>query len=100
MSNPNILNLDCTERNRPTQARLKIKIPKKYHHEPIVSNLASLHDLKVNILAAMLGANAQGDGWFDLELFGSSQAIDNALIYLCDLDIEMWKESDLEKDGW
>ncbi|NJK46842.1 ABC transporter [Candidatus Gracilibacteria bacterium] len=100
MSNPNILNLDETERNRPTQARIKIKIPKKYHHEPIVSNLASRHDLNVNILAAMLGANARGDGWFDLQLSGSSQAIDSALIYLCELDIEIWKESDLERDGW
>ncbi|MCU0534311.1 MAG: NIL domain-containing protein [Hydrococcus sp. Prado102] len=100
MSNSNILNLDTTERNRPTQARIKIKIPQKYHHEPIVSNLASRHDLNVNILAAMLGANARGDGWFDLLLSGSSQAIDNALIYLCDLDVEIWKESDLERDGW
>jgi ABC-type methionine transport system ATPase subunit len=100
MSKPNILNLDRSEKNRPTQTRIKIKIPKQYHHEPIVSNLASRHDLKVNILAAMLGANAQGDGWFDLLLSGHSQAIDSALIYLCDLDVEIWKESDLEKDGW
>jgi ABC-type methionine transport system ATPase subunit len=100
MSNSNILNLDRADRNRPTQARIKIKISKKYHHEPIVSNLASRHDLKVNILAAMLGANAQGDGWFDLVLSGHSQAIDNALIYLSDLDVEIWKESDSERDGW
>jgi hypothetical protein len=54
----------------------------------------------VNILAAMLGANAQGDGWFDLLLRGNSQEIDSALIYLSDLDIEILHKAGTQTDGW
>jgi len=100
MNKLNALNLDRSDRNRPTQTRLKIKIPKHYHHEPVISYLTSHHHLKVNILAAMLGANAQGDGWFDLELIGTSQEIDSALIYLSELDVEVWNASSTENDGW
>lgn len=100
MSNPHTLQLDKSEHNRPTEARIRVKIPKKYHYEPIISRLASQHDLEVNILSAMLGANAEGDGWFDLLLRGSSQEIDSALIYLSDLDIDVLHNSGEEPDGW
>lgn len=100
MNKLNVLNLDRCDRNRPVQTRIKIKIPKQYHHEPIISYLTSHHSLKIDILAAMLGANAQGDGWFDLQLIGTSQAIDSALIYLSDLDVEVWNKSGTENDGW
>lgn len=86
--------------NRPTQTRIKICIPKNYHAEPVISHLVSHHGLTVNILAALLGANAQHDGWFDLELRGTSQQIGDALAYLYDLDLEIWRESGLQEDGW
>ncbi|OKH25137.1 ABC transporter [Hydrococcus rivularis NIES-593] len=94
------LALDCTKRNRPTQTRIRIRIPKNYHHEPIISHLISQHQLEVNILAALLGVNARDDGWFDLQLQGKSEQIDSALIYLSELNVEVWRESELERDGW
>ncbi|HBB30955.1 MAG TPA: ABC transporter [Cyanobacteria bacterium UBA9273] len=85
---------------RPTQTRLRIRIPHRYHQEPVISNLISIQGLKVNISAALLGGNAKGDGWFDLRLEGTPKQIDSALIYLSDLDIEVWTESGSDLDGW
>jgi len=87
-----------TQDNRLTQRRLRVRIPKQYHQEPVISHLVSHYHLTVNITAAILGANANGDGWFDLELRGSSTDIEDALIYLDQMDLEMWHETDT--DGW
>jgi ABC-type methionine transport system ATPase subunit len=87
-----------TNDQRQAQKRLRIRIPKQYHQDPILSRLVSQHSLSVNILAAMLGANANGDGWFDIELRGNQSQIDNALTDLGDLDLEIWPET--ETDGW
>ncbi|MGF1591031.1 MAG: NIL domain-containing protein [Pleurocapsa sp.] len=87
-------------RNRQTQIELKLRVPQSYHQEPIISQLISEYQLKVVVLAAILGKNGQGDGWFDLKLVGASQQINNALIYLSELDVEIWHEQDLELDGW
>ena len=73
--------------------RIRIRIPPKYHQEPIISRLVSQYGLTVNIAAALLGQNARGDGWFDLQLQGTSAQIRSALIYLNDLDLEVWDES-------
>jgi ABC-type methionine transport system ATPase subunit len=100
MTDPHSLNLDTSDRNRATKTRIRIHIPKKYHQEPIVFNLASQHHLEVNILSAVLGKNAVGDGWFDLELCGKSRNIDSALLYLAELDVQVWHDSDHETDGW
>ncbi|WP_448600000.1 NIL domain-containing protein [Thermoleptolyngbya sp.] len=85
--------------DRPTQARIRVRIPKQYHQEPVISRLVSKHGLTVNILAALLGANARDDGWFDLELRGPAQNIQSALIDLNDLDLEIWQGGD-RPDGW
>ncbi|ACK71847.1 conserved hypothetical protein [Gloeothece citriformis PCC 7424] len=94
------LHLDQTEHNRSTHTRLKIQIPQKYKGDPIISHLTSRHGLEINILAALLAANSQNDGWFDLEIRGSSEQIDNALLDLAELDIEVWYQSGQEVDGW
>ena len=94
------LQLDQSERNRPIQVRFRLRVPRKYHQEPIIFQLGSRHNLKVNILAALLGEKGQDSGWFDVLVSGSSQDIDSALIYLSDLDVEVLHESDLEIDGW
>ncbi len=86
--------------NRPTEIELKLRVPQNYHQEPIISQLISEYQLKVIFLAAILGKNGQGDGWFDIKLLGTFQQINNALIYLSELDIEIWHEQDLELDGW
>lgn len=86
--------------DRPTQSRIRVRIPKELNNEPIISRLVSHHGLTVNITAALLGANAREDGWFDLELRGTSRQIQSALTYLNEMDLEMWGESNQEEDGW
>ncbi|MBF2051270.1 MAG: NIL domain-containing protein [Leptolyngbya sp. IPPAS B-1204] len=83
---------------RLTSTRIRIRIPKRYQQEPIISNLISQYNLTVNIAAALLGANAREDGWFDLELQGTVPQIQSALLYLNDLDLEIWYDS--EQDDW
>ncbi len=75
------------------ETRLRICIPSKYHSEPILSRLVSQYGLTVNFAAAMLGANARDDGWFDLDVKGTRSQLDSACIYLNDLDLEVWQES-------
>lgn len=85
--------------NRPTQTRIKVRIPKDYHQEPIISRLVSNHGLTVNIIAALLSANAREDGWFDLELQGTVPQIESALVYFNELDLETWSKF-VEEDNW
>ena len=68
--------------------------------EPVISRLVSHHGVTVNIAAALLGPNGRDDGWFDLELRGTSRQIQSALIYLHEMDLEIWGESNREEDGW
>jgi ABC-type methionine transport system ATPase subunit len=82
--------------DRHTHLRVRLRIPKKYQREPIISNLITRYGLKVNIAAALLGANGREDGWFDLELQGTQAQIQSALIDLNDLDLEIWYEEDDE----
>ena len=72
------------------QKRIRIRIPKHYHQEPVISRLVSHYNLTVNITAAVLGANANGDGWFDLDLQGTNAEIESAMTYLNELDLEIW----------
>jgi ABC-type methionine transport system ATPase subunit len=85
---------------RHTQTRIRIRIPQEYHQEPVISNLITRHQLTVTITAALLGANAKGDGWFDLQLQGSIAQIRAALIYISDLDLEVWYDSDTQNETW
>lgn len=86
--------------DRPTQTRIKIRIPKNLSQEPVISRLISQHGVTVNILAALLSANARDDGWFELELRATDQNIQSALTYLNELDLEIWDQSASEEDGW
>jgi ABC-type methionine transport system ATPase subunit len=87
-----------SEDSRRTEKRIRMRIPKTLHQEPVISKLVSHYGLTVNITAAILGSNANGDGWFDLDLKGSHDRIANALAYLNELDLELWQGSD--RDGW
>ena len=44
--------------SRLTQTRIKIRIPKDLHEEPVISRLISHYGLTVNIAAALLGSNS------------------------------------------
>lgn len=78
--------------NRPTQARIRVRIPKNYQQEPVISRLVSDYGLVVNIAAALLSPNAREDGWFDLDLQGTAPQIQSAMTYMNDLDLEIWRE--------
>ncbi|MUH00121.1 ABC transporter [Scytonema sp. UIC 10036] len=78
--------------NQLTHKRIRLRVPKEYHQEPVISRLVSNYGLTVNITAAMLGSNGVGDGWFDLDLQGSHEQIESALIYINDLDLEIWHD--------
>lgn len=86
--------------SRPTQKRIRVRIPKNYQEEPVISRLVSHHGLTVNIAAALLGANARDDGWFDLELHGTGSQIGNALLYLNELDLEIWQDNNSGDESW
>lgn len=79
---------------------IRLRVPKEYHQEPVISRLSSDYGLEVNILGAVLGQYAREDGWFDLQLKGTPQQINSAMIYLSDLDIEVWRDPQSEIDGW
>lgn len=85
---------------RKKEVRIKIRIPKKFQGVPIISQLTAKFGLQVNIFRAILGANGEGDGWFDLILKGKQEEIDSALIYLSELDVEFWNQTNPDIDGW
>lgn len=70
---------------------IRLRIPKSYHRQPIISRLISRYSLTVNIAAALLAPKAQDDGWFDLELQGNPQQIQKELAYLQGLDVEVFQ---------
>jgi hypothetical protein len=94
--NPNSTNHVSEEDTRQTQTRVRLQIPKRYKQEPIISDLISRYGLTVNITAALLSANANEDGWFDLDLYGTAEQIQDGLIYLNDLDLKIWRDTDEE----
>ncbi len=85
---------------RPTQKRIRVRIPKAYQGEPVISRLVSHHGLTVNIAAALLGANARDDGWFDLELQGTGSQICDGLLYLNELDLQIWQDTNSGEESW
>jgi ABC-type methionine transport system ATPase subunit len=94
------IDTESVKANQPIQTRIRIRIPKKYNDEPVISRLISHYGVTVNIAAALLGANARDDGWFDLELRGTSAQIQSALTYLKEMDLEIWDESTTQEDAW
>ncbi len=78
--------------NTLSNKRIRVRISKDYHQEPVISRLISEYDLTVNIKAAILGRDAVGDGWFDLDLQGTPTQIENGLTYLQTLGLEVWDE--------
>jgi hypothetical protein len=88
----------------PTQTnrvRLQLCIFQKYHRKPIISELVSHYQITVNILSALLNPDVEGDGWFDLDLWGTTQQIFSSISYLQELglslsfDFSLYRTSDL-----
>ncbi|MFQ4145334.1 NIL domain-containing protein [Chlorogloeopsis sp. ULAP02] len=68
---------------------VRIRVPQQYYCQPIFSRLISRYCLTINIAAAYLEAHINEDGWFDLEIQGSSQQVEAGLAYLKSLNIEI-----------
>ncbi len=81
--------------NTLTTKRVRVRISQDHHQEPVISRLVSEYGLTVNIKAAILGRNAVGDGWFDLDLQGTEAQIQNGLNYLQELKLQVWDENSL-----
>lgn len=88
------------EDTRVTVTHITVRIPPNFHQEPIISRLILDHGLIVNITAALLGEDTKDDGWFNLELRGTSSQIQSGLIYLEELDLEVWSKQDSEEENW
>jgi ABC-type methionine transport system ATPase subunit len=73
--------------------QIHLRISRNFHQEPIISRLVSDYGLTINITAAILGANAVGDGWFELDLQGTKSQIDDAINYLKEIELEIWDEN-------
>ncbi len=73
--------------------RIRMRITQNHHQEPVISRLVSEYGLTVNIKAAILGQNAVGDGWFELDLQGRETQIQNGLNYLQELKLQIWDEN-------
>lgn len=76
--------------NRQADVRVKLRLAKTYHSEPVLSTLMARDGLSVNILGALLGGNGQEDGWFDLHLKGPVHTICDALCDLAERDVDIW----------
>ncbi len=85
--------------DRSHEIRIKLRIPAQYHQDSILFKLVSQYQVEINILAALLTPKSDSDGWFDILIKGHKQAIDDALIYLQELNIEILTLNRLETDG-
>jgi hypothetical protein len=83
-------NLLSTKSQEKVLYSIDINIPQQLHQEPVLANLITNYDLIVNFKAAVLDRKATGGGWFNLDLEGYPQDIDNALSYLRNLEIEIF----------
>ncbi len=84
--------------SRLSQKRIRVRIDRTYVSEPVICELIRKFDLTINIKGALLAPSSQEDGWFDLELNGTTGNISQALSYLNDLNLEIVPDQDT--DGW
>ena len=82
------------------QIRLRVHIPLSYQQEPVIYRLISNYGLVVNITGAMLGENTAEQGYFDLELRGTTQQISKGLSYLESLNIKIVGKPNAAGDSW
>ena len=78
------------EAGQTTQTKIQVCIPDRYRAQPVISRLVSRYKLTTNITSALLSADAEDDGWFDLELWGRRNQILLGLRYLEQLGLQVW----------
>lgn len=72
-----------------TPIQTQIRLPGRYHKQPVISRLTSRYGLTFNITAASLLNGACNEGWFNIELSGNSEKLTNSLSYLKILGIDL-----------
>ncbi len=78
------------EEGQTTRTKFQVCIPENYRAQPVIAELVSHYGLTINIISALLGADTQDDGWFDLELWGKRKQILFGLRYLRQLGLQVW----------
>ncbi|HCF28255.1 MAG TPA: NIL domain-containing protein [Cyanobacteria bacterium UBA11049] len=78
------------EAGQTTLTKVQVCIPDRYRAQPVISRLVSRYKLTTNITSALLSADAEDDGWFDLELWGRRKQILLGLRYLEQLGLQTW----------
>jgi hypothetical protein len=69
---------------------IDINIPQQLHQQPVLSKLIGNYHLIVNFHAAVLDRKATGGGWFNLNLEGRPQDIEQALKDLQELGVKVF----------
>lgn len=83
-------NLSLTESQVKVLQSIDINIPQQLHQQPVLANLIGNYNLIVNFKAAVLDRKATGGGWFNLNLEGHTQDIENALKDLQELGVKVF----------
>ena len=83
-------NLSLTESPVKVLQSIDIHIPQQLHQHPVLAKLIGNYHLIVNFHAAILDRKATGGGWFNLNLEGHPQDIENALKDLQALGVEVF----------
>lgn len=78
------------ETGQTTQTKIQVCVPHHYRVQPVISALVSRYKLTTNITNALLSADAEDDGWFDLELWGRRSQMLLGLRYLEQLGLQIW----------
>jgi ABC-type methionine transport system ATPase subunit len=82
--------LSLNESHAKVLQSIDINIPQQLHQEPVLAKLISNYDLIVNFQAAVLDRKATGGGWFNLNLEGHPQNIEQALKDLQELGVKIF----------
>jgi hypothetical protein len=88
-----------SESTHRIRKHIQLQIPPQYSQDPIISTLAR-YEVEVNIYSALLAKNSSESGWFDLELRGTAERIQQAIDYLSSLHVEIWSVNTAAKESW
>ncbi len=65
-----------------TRLKAKLYIDKKYHSQPIISQLVSKFGVTINITSAILKLDTKYNGYFDLDIWGKEEQIKSVMYHL------------------
>ncbi|WP_051470151.1 NIL domain-containing protein [Fischerella sp. PCC 9605] len=89
-----------SEKSNITQIRLRLYMPQRYQHQPVISQLISKCGLIVNITGAILEKHTGDEGCFDVEIRGTVSQISCGLTYLESLNLKILGKPNVDGDSW